>query len=148
MRAGDATYGQNLWLYSMSCPNSRTYCTEQKKTSFEGWTTFVLVVAVFLLRDFFSVLLLFYESSVFLNARGIIAAIILLIITILSTVASAIFLHATSISNIAIVQDAVIVLFLNDIDEQILMILQVSFMFLCQKKISIYDFVVSNLVYI
>jgi len=124
LRAGDSTYGQNLWLYSMSCPDTRTWCSSQKKTSYTGWVTFVVVVAIFLLRDFLSGFLLFYESSVQINMRGTIAAIILLIITTLSCVASAIFLYATSISNIAIVQDAVIVLFLNDIDEQILMIIQ------------------------
>ena len=84
LRAGDSTYGQNLYIYSMSCPDSRTWCSSQKKTSYTGWITFVVVVAIFLLRDFFSGFLLFYESSVSINMRGTIAAIILLIITTLS----------------------------------------------------------------
>jgi len=53
------------------------------------------------------------------------AGMILVNVTILSAVASAVLLYATSISNIALVQDAVVVLFLNNIDEQLLMILQV-----------------------
>lgn len=124
LRAGDSKFSGNLWLASMDCPSSRTYCTTQKKTNLVGWLTFVCVVAVFLLNDLFSGLLLFYESSVNFNIRGIIAGTILLNITTLSVVASAIFLYATSISNISLIQDAVIVLFLNDMDEQVLLILQ------------------------
>ena len=88
----------------MNCPDSRTYCTDQKKTNLLGWVTFVIVIAIFLLSDLLSGLLLFYESSVFFHLRGTIAGMVLLNITILSIVASAIFLYATSISNIAIIQ--------------------------------------------
>ena len=124
LRAGDATSSVNLWLYSTSCPDDRTYCTDQRKTNLAGWLTYVFVVAIFLLKDFFSGFLLFYESTLHFNIRGMIAGMVLLNITTLTIVASAIFLYATSISNITLVKDAVIVLFLNDIDEQVLMFLQ------------------------
>jgi len=133
LRAGDSTFQGNLWLYSIVCPDSRSFCTDQKATNLAGWLTFVFVVAVFLLKDLLLGLLLFYESSMKFNIHGIIAGMLLVNITTLSIVASVIFLYATSISNIAIVKDAVIVLFLNDIDEQVFMIFQIIVLGWCEE---------------
>ena len=69
-------------------------------------------------------MLIFYESSVDFCWKGLFAGLAILNITILSAVASAIFIYATSLSNIVIYMNAVIVLFLNSIDEQVFMIVQ------------------------
>jgi len=124
LEAGDFSYAGNLWLYSKDCPDDDTVCYQQKTTDIYGWLTFTAILAVFLLQDFIPGALIFYESSVEFSLKGIFAGITLLNITILSTVASTIFIYATSISNIAIIKDAVIVLFLNSIDEQVFMIVQ------------------------
>ena len=124
LQAGDYSYDGNLWIYSIDCPSNKTECVESKTTTNIGWATFVGILAVFLLQDLIPGALIFYESSVDFNLKGIFAGVILMNITILSTVASTIFLYATSLSNIAIIQDAVIVLFLNSIDEQVFMIIQ------------------------
>jgi len=124
IEAGDITKDGNLWLYSLSCPDDSMVCSDQSLTNFWGWFTFTLILAVFLLPDFLNGILLFYECSVDFNLQGLFTALMLLNVTLLSVVASSIFIYATSISNIAIIKDAVIVLFLNSIDEQIYMIVE------------------------
>jgi len=124
LEAGDFSYEGNLWLYSKDCPDDQTECVQRKTTTNTGWFTFGGILAVFLLQDLIPGALIFYESSVEFSIKGIFAGITLLNITVLSTVASTIFIYATSISNIAIIKDAVIVLFLNSIDEQIFLIVQ------------------------
>jgi len=109
LRAGDATFPGNLWLYSLNCPDDTTSCADQREIDLTGWICFVFVIAVFLLKDFISGLLLFYDSSINYNVKGIIAGIVVFNVTALSVVASVIFLNATSISNIAIIQNAIIV---------------------------------------
>jgi len=108
----------------MSCPSDKTVCLQQKTTNLAGWLTFTAILAIFLLQDFIPGALIFYESSIDFDFKGLFAGLTLLNITILSTIASTIFIYATSISNIAIIKDAVIVLFLNSIDEQMFMIIQ------------------------
>ena len=78
LRAGDSTFQGNLWLYSIDCSDSRSFCTDQKATNLAGWLTFVFVVVVFLLKDLLLGLLLFYESSMKFNIHGIIAGMLLL----------------------------------------------------------------------
>ena len=123
-RAGYIRSGGNLWVYSKDCPNNGTDCTSHNQTNLVGWLTFAGVVAAFLMKDFFSGCLMFYESSLNFNMRGVIAGMVLINITTLSIVASAVFLCATIVSNISLIQDAVIVLFLNDVDDKILMMFQ------------------------
>jgi len=124
LQSGDYTFKGNLWLYSKDCPDNDTLCYQTKTTDLAGWITFVAILAVFLLQDLIPGLLIFYESSVDFCWKGLFAGLAILNITILSAVASAIFIYATSLSNIVIYMNAVIVLFLNSIDEQVFMIVQ------------------------
>jgi hypothetical protein len=124
LQSGDYTSEGNLWLYSKDCPEDDTVCYEQKTTNLAGWLTFVAILAVFLLQDLIPGMVLLYESSVDFNWKGLFAGLAIMNVTILSAVASAIFIYATSLSNIVIYMNAVIVLFLNSIDEQVFMIIQ------------------------
>jgi len=126
LQAGDFSSQGNLWLYSMNCPVDDTFCTEEKKTDIVGWFAFSVIIAVILLQDFVPGVLMFYESSINFSLKGIFAAMALLNITVLSAVASSVFIYATSISNIAIIIDAVVVLFLNSFDEQIFTLIRLA----------------------
>merc|ERR1719221_751431 len=108
----------------MNCPSDGTECVQQKTTDLAGWVTFAAILGIFLLQDFIPGALLFYECSIDYDLKGLVAGLTLLVVTVLSTIASTIFIYATSISNIAIIKDAVVVLFLNSIDEQMFMIVQ------------------------
>jgi len=123
-QAGDKTYPGNLWLYSVSCPEDSLECQDQSLTNGSGWIVFGIILATFLLPDLLEGTLIAYESAVDFNVNGIFAGMILLNITVLTIVASSIYLYATSISNIALMKDAAIVLFLNSIDEQVYVIIQ------------------------
>ena len=123
LSAGDITKNSNMWVYSISCSPDELECEDKSLVDKAGWFTFGGIIAVFLLPDMIDGVHLFYESSVNFNLRGIIASSVLLVVTILTVEASCIFIYAQSISNIAIIIDAVIVLFLNQVDEQVYLII-------------------------
>ena len=124
LQSGDKTFLGNLWLYSVRCSDESLECKDQSMTDATGWVMFGTILGVFLIPDILDGLFIIYECTLKFNVRGIVAGIVVLNITILSIVASHFHLHATSISNIAIIKDAVIVLFLNSIDEQFYLIIK------------------------
>ena len=59
--------------------------------------------------------------------KGAIAGVIVFDISLLTMVASFIHLQAVSVSNAAMIKDIVVVLFTNDMDEQLYVILRITF---------------------
>merc|ERR1712194_140453 len=108
LNAGDINNDGNMWIYSMSCPPDKLECDDESLVNKAGWFTFGGILAVFLLPDMIDGVLLFYESSLIFHLKGIVASSVLLVVTVLTVEASSIFIYASSISNIAIIKDAVI----------------------------------------
>ena len=122
MQAGDRTYEYNEWLYSVTCSGSSLECKDSRQINIIGWVTYAGIIACFLLSDMVDSFAVIKESFTVADPRGMFSGFLLLSVTILSIVASTIYIHATSLTNMAMIKDAVIALFLNVIDDQIYMI--------------------------
>jgi len=122
MQAGDKTYEFNEWLYSVTCSGSSLECKDSRQINILGWVTYAGIIAIFLLSDVLDGFAIIKESFTAADPKGMFAGFLLLTITLLSIVASTIYIHATSLTNMAMIKDAVIALFLNAIDEEMYII--------------------------
>jgi len=132
--ASDATTDSHDWDYSYSCPKSSLTCDTSAKVTAGGWTFCVINIFLFLSKDFVDGFFLLYESvscdtrnsileprhlhKINFSKRGIFASAIVLYITFFTLFTSIIYNYATGSSNTDILQNAVLLLFLNDIDEK------------------------------
>merc|ERR1712176_1352016 len=66
-----------------------------------------------------------YQSCILKSVKGVLAGFVVIFITMTSAVASVLYNYSTGISNTDVLKDAVILLFLNDIDEQLYTLLSV-----------------------
>jgi len=119
MQYSDANSGQNELVYEHVCPSNSLECNKISSISNFGHTCFILVVAIFLLPDFIDALLLFYESVTVGGKRGILASTVVMYVTSFSFVVQILYNNAIGIRNVDLLHNAVVVLFLDDLDEKI-----------------------------
>ena len=124
-KTGDSTFDGNLLIHSVLCPDDSLECIDSSLVNNYGWILCGIILASFLLPDFLDGALLVYESIAMRSKKRIIGGIAVMSTLVLFMIASFIFLQASSISNIAIVKDTVIVLYLNKMDEQWYWIMQI-----------------------
>jgi len=105
--------------YEHICPSNSLECSKISSISKFGHFAFVLVVLIFLLPDFIEGLLLFYESVTVGNKRGIFASTIVMYVTCFSFVVQILYNNAIGIRNVDLLHNAVVVLYLCDLDEKI-----------------------------
>ena len=82
-----------------------------------GWVLCYIILAVNLLPDLLDGILLVYESIAMRRKKEIVAGIILLYQVALLIVATCIYLQASSVSDVMIVKDTVVIIFLNNFDQ-------------------------------
>lgn len=119
MQYSDTNNGENELAYEHICPSNSLECNKISSISKFGHFAFVLVVLIFTLPDFIDGILLFYESVTVGCKRGIFASTIVIYATSFSVVVQILYNNAISIRNVDLIYNAVIVLFLNDLDEKI-----------------------------
>ena len=124
IKSGDMTYSGNLLIYSVSCPDDSLECIDLSEKTLSGWMLCYIILAVNLLHDLLDSLLLIYESIIMRRKKEIAAGIILSYQVALLIVATCIYLQASSASDIMIVKDTVVILFLNNFDQCGFMILE------------------------
>jgi len=124
MKTGDGTQSGNLLLYSVSCPADSLECMDLSLKTQSGWVLCYIILAVNLLPDLLDGILLIYESITMRKKKEIAAGIIMLHQVGFLIVASCVYLQASSASDIMIVKDTVVILFLNNFDQYGYMILE------------------------
>jgi len=123
LRAADSTLDGNDFAFYFTCPSSSLGCMTNTTITNMGWFVFVLLLCIFLLPDLLDSLCLIYESITIGDTMGLVAGTLVLYITVLSGVISYLFNNAVGTNNTAILVDAAVLLYLNDIDEKLLEIL-------------------------
>jgi len=123
LKAGDRSLSINEYVFSVNCPDDSTECEDQNHINKFGWMAYAGVMISFILPDILDASFLLSESCAKRKKREVFASIMLLSISAITIIASTLYLYATSISNAVLLKDSVAVLFLNDLDEQVMKIL-------------------------
>jgi len=112
-----------LWRYSFLCPRNNPDCRNTSEVTPSGWIFFALFAFVYLLCDMLNGLKLIWSASKHgLSQRGFqsfIGGCALFTITALALYATAVYNVATSRSNLDMIFNTVILLFVNDLDEKL-----------------------------
>mmetsp|Transcript_24706 Transcript_24706/g.32764 ORF Transcript_24706/g.32764 Transcript_24706/m.32764 type:complete len:421 (+) Transcript_24706:1-1263(+) len=112
-----------LWRYSFLCPRNNPDCRNTSEVTPSGWIFFALFAFVYLLCDMLNGLKLIWSASKHgLSQRGFqsfIGGCALFTITALALYATAVYNVATSRSNVDMIFNTVILLFVNELDEKL-----------------------------
>jgi len=124
LQSADYRDSDTLAAYKHTCPSHLLDCTTASKVTSMGFSLFTIIVIAFLATDFADGSLMIYECIRKPSKSGIFAGTLLLFITCYSFAVSFIYNRAVGLSNVEVMTDAAILLFLNEIDEQILVLLE------------------------
>jgi len=117
--AADSGNTENEAAYKYQCSSNSYECSTSSQITFTGTIIFTIMLLIFLASDFIDGFLLIYESLRLSDKRGVLTAVTVLFITTYSFLVSLLFNVAIGVSNIEIMANAAILLFLNDIDEKV-----------------------------
>ena len=117
IKTWDKKIDRNLLTYSFLCPDDSLECTNLSLITYLGLLVYRIILIVFLLPNFLDVALLVYESIIILIHKAIFVDIILMRRLGFLMIVSFIYLHSSSVYDISIVKDTVIILFLNKMNE-------------------------------
>jgi len=113
------------WQYSLDCPRNSLECENRKRVTPLAWLAFSCIILCYLSKDMIEGVTMVYQSFILKSVKGVLAGFVVIFITMTSAVASVLYNYSTGISNTDVLKDAVILLFLNDIDEQLYTLLSV-----------------------
>ena len=67
VQSGDRAAKMNEWLYSVTCPEDSTECSDAHQVNMSGWVTFAITLAYFVLPNIINRVCLMHESSISRN---------------------------------------------------------------------------------
>merc|ERR1711957_284404 len=110
--------------YTWKCNRSENACEDTDDVTLRGWVIFVILMVVFLAKDLICGLKMVNLSGKrrhghSLRARFFSGGVILCCTTMYIIYASAIYINATATTNTELATDAVIIIFITEIDEKI-----------------------------
>ena len=108
------------WQYSIRCPNNTTECEDENSISPFGWFLFAVVTVLFLAVDFINSVLQLHRSVSLLDMELFLSGFMLFGLTTLAAFTSGVYNVALAESNTDLIVNAVILLFINDLDEKFL----------------------------
>jgi len=111
------------WRFSFRCPNDSSECLNAGQTTTEGWIMFVLVTFFFLGTDFIDSVLQLRKAVTLKDSRFLLSGVILFLLTALALYTSIVYNFALAETDTDLIVNTVILLFINDLDEQCLNIL-------------------------
>jgi hypothetical protein len=105
------------WQYSIRCPESDTVCEDDSTVDQYGWMAFAVILFASLFPDVINGIRLMYKSVVLNSPRLWIGGLFHVSIAALASWVSYFYNRAIAPSNSELIFSAVILLFVNDIDE-------------------------------
>jgi hypothetical protein len=105
------------WQYSKRCPGNNFECNDENNVSGLGWFIFAMILASKLAADIVNGCLLVYKSCVLSSIRLFLSGVALVVITSFAAWTSFVYNRATATANTELVYNAVILLFVNELDE-------------------------------
>ena len=121
------------WQFIFKCPENSSICEKGGNRDISGWILFYIVVLSYLGKDFVIALHQLAKSTDLRDLRLGFSGLVVFFLTGLALVTSVIFNMALAKTNQELIMNAVILLFINDIDEQLLALVE-SFQPIWLKK--------------
>ena len=107
------------WRYSFQCPRSSLECTDEAVIKVDGWMLFVIVTVFHLSTDFVRGVMQVQKGVTTSNINLFIGGFRLLLLTTLALFTSGYYNLALAVKTTDLIMNAVILLFINDLDEQL-----------------------------
>lgn len=107
------------WVYSFRCPRNTEECNDDNLVGIYGWVMWALLVFTSVLDDFANGIKLLNLSASRKDFHSFVGSAIITSITVLAVWTSATYNRAIALSSTELIVNAVILLFVNDVDEQI-----------------------------
>merc|ERR1712127_612868 len=111
------------WSFTMRCPENSTKCVDEKSIRPFGWFLFFVVTLFYLGTDLVASLVHLYKAFTFSSSQYFISGFVRLFLTIFAMFTSLVYNMALAESDTDLIMNAVILLFISDLDEQCLNIL-------------------------
>lgn len=108
------------WQFTIQCSASSTSCEDNSTVTAFGWTMFFVVTLVTLSVDFINSALQILKSVTVLNLRMFVSGFFHLTMTVLAVFGSFYYNMALATTNTELIVNAVILLFINALDEQLM----------------------------
>lgn len=121
--ASSFTHKSSDWQFTIRCPASKVYCNDESTVSTFGWFLFYAITIPTLGVDFTRSVLQIQKAVSLSDLRLFCSGFLHLGVTILSIFASIHYNLALATSNTILILNAVILLFINDLDEQLMNVL-------------------------
>ena len=112
------------WIFPIFCPANDLTCVDEKEVSLGGWFVFFLITMIFLGQDFIDGILQLQQSVIMKKKRFAISGIVLITLAMWALITSVRFNQGLAEKNTDLITNTVILLFINDIDEQLLKVLE------------------------
>jgi len=121
LQASNTKLNENTdWQFSFKCLGNSLDCYNDNSVSTMGWIILAIVLFFYLGSDIVLSFLQIRKSLLHMNLRFFYSGFILLSLTVLTAVTSVVYNVALAESNTDLVTSAVILLFINDLDEKCL----------------------------
>lgn len=110
--------------YTFKCPSNTLECEDSKHTTAYGFFIFILILVIWLLRDIISSVKLLLCSLEKKNIDFFFASGLLFVVTTLSLWTSVTYIIAIVTKNTDLIKDAVVLLFVIEIDERLFQLVE------------------------
>lgn len=114
---------ESAWQFTFRCPNNDIKCHDESSVTKYGWLLFFIVTVSYLGSDLVLSVVQLHISIHLLDIRLFISGSFLFILSATALYASTLYNTALAESNPDLIMNAVILLFINDLDEKILSML-------------------------
>lgn len=112
------------WEFTMRCSENNDDCIDENSSTVVGWLMLYIVIVSFLGHDLVTSILQLWIAVESLDIKLAISGAFLCFLTILGAFTSIMYNKALASSDTELIMNAVVLLFVSDLDEKILMILK------------------------
>ena len=110
----------NDWIFSFRCPDNDMTCTDERTADPFGWFLFYVVLALNLGPDMVLFSIQLHRGALMGDATLSLSGFMLAFLTVMGIVTSAFYNQALAEKNTDLITNAVILLFINELDERAL----------------------------
>lgn len=127
VKASDFREETASWQYTIRCPENSMNCINESSLTQFGWFLFAFVLMLYLGKDFINSTLQIKKAVITRDIKLVFSGCILLGLTTMALFTSFFYNMALAATNTDLIVNAVILLFINDLDEQTMALLNMSF---------------------
>ena len=124
LQASSFTSESSDWQFTFQCSSSSFWCENRSTVSLFGWTMFFVVTIFTLSVDYINSALLILKAVDIMNLKMLVSGFLHFGMTVMALFCSFYYNKALATTNTELIINAVILLFINDLDEQLMNAMQ------------------------